>query len=115
MAEALVKRWRSAETLIGGIGYGMVLATVYLLFFAAAHGAGDASTDVAGRFPDVVGSVSLAACFVFAQVFSDRLAKMGTHRLLWPATAGLAAFAGSFCLLGDFLARTPCMLSLIHI
>ena len=87
----------------------MVLATVYLLFFAAAHGAGDASTDVAGRFPDVVGSVSLAACFVFAQVFSDRLAKMGTHRLLWPAAAGLAAFAGSFCLLGDFLARTPFM------
>ena len=109
MAEALVKCWPSAETLIGGIGYGMVLATVYLLFFAAAHGAGDASTDVAGRFPDVVGSVSLAACFVFAQVFSDRLAKMGTHRLLWPATAGLAAFAGSFCLLGDFLARTPFM------
>ena len=109
VAEALVKRWPSAETLIGGIGYGMVLATVYLLFFAAAHGAGDASTDVAGRFPDVVGSVSLAACFVFAQVFSDRLAKMGTHRLLWPATAGLAAFAGSFCLLGDFLARTPFM------
>lgn len=39
VAEALVKRWPSAETLIGGIGYGMVLATVYLLFFAAAHGA----------------------------------------------------------------------------
>lgn len=94
MGEDNVRRWPSSDVLMGAIGYGVVVATLYIMLFGNAFAFAGANDDAAYAS----GLASLAAillCVVASLWGSDWLTRLGTRKLLWPSSCILMAAYGA--------------------